>query len=63
MDLELFKVGASGRIALGDLLDGVEYAQAEKNVDGTIIISPVRIRPATGRNTDQATPDQGDLDA
>lgn len=44
MDLELFAVSPSGRVALGDLLKGVEYTQAEKNADGTITLSPVTIR-------------------
>lgn len=47
--LQLYKVSTSGRINLGDLLAGVEYAQAEKNDDGTVTISPVGIVPATGR--------------
>lgn len=46
MDLHLHKVSASGRINLGDLLAGVELAQATKNADGTVTVSPVNIVPA-----------------
>lgn len=49
MDLTLYKVGASGRINLGQLLEGVELAQAVKNDDGTVTISPVNVIPATGK--------------
>lgn len=49
-DLELFAVSASGRINLGDLLSGVKYAQAKKQDDGSILVKPVGIRPASGAN-------------
>jgi hypothetical protein len=49
VDLQLYKVSASGRINLGGLLAGVELAQAEKNDDGTVTISPVNIVPTARR--------------
>lgn len=47
-DLDLYAVGASGRVNLGDLLTGVKFVQAEKQEDGAILVKPVNIRPATG---------------
>lgn len=49
-NLDLYAVGASGRVNLGELLTGVKYVQAEKQADGTILVKPVNIRPATGKS-------------
>lgn len=44
MDLTLYRVvGAQNRVALGDLANGVEFYNAEKEPDGVIILTPVRI--------------------
>ena len=53
MDLALYKVGASGRVALGDLADGVEYYHAAQAAQtGVITLTPVRIHAATGKRTE-----------
>lgn len=53
MDLALYKVGASGRVALGDLASGVEYYHAaQDDQTGIVTLTPVRIHAATGKRTE-----------
>lgn len=54
MDLTLYRVvGAQNRVALGNLADGVEFYNAERDDDGVITLTPVHIvdgqakRPST----------------
>lgn len=64
MELTLFKVGSSGRVALGDLANGVEYynvapSSADGAPEGTLILTPVTIVAPTGKRaeaTDTNTP-------
>lgn len=65
MDLQLYKVGASGRVALGQLAQDVEFFQAEKDDDtGVITLTPIRVVAPTGRRAsvndaiDATAPDQ-----
>jgi hypothetical protein len=57
VDIELYAVGASGRVNLGDLVKDVKYVTVTEHVaddgtkDGTLIVSPVRVVPATGKRT------------
>lgn len=50
MDLTLYAVSASGRVALGDLLKGVKYVQVEKAGDGIVHLTPVNIKAASGQS-------------
>lgn len=65
MDIALYAVGASGRVNLGDFLKDTkfvtvnEYVQEDGSKDGTLLITPVRVIPATGK---RAT-DEDDEDA
>lgn len=54
MDLTLYKVGASGRVALAGLAAGVEFYSATKDeATGVVTLTPVRIVSATaGRRPD-----------
>jgi hypothetical protein len=66
--MALYAVSNTGRIALGELLKDVKYVQAEKTEDGAVVLTPIRIVPATGKATepvnvvDPATPDYDDED-
>lgn len=52
MDLTLYAVSGTGRVALGDVLKGVKYVQVDKNEDGQVVLTPVNIRAASGQATD-----------
>lgn len=52
MDLTLYAVSASGRVALGDVLKGVKYVQVEKQTDGTVFLKPVTIKAASGQSAE-----------
>jgi len=56
VDLTLYRVGASGRVNLGDLAKDVEfYTVSESNhadgtLEGTLVLTPVRVvSPSTKR--------------
>lgn len=63
MDLTLYAVGASGRVNLGDLAKDVKFYNVHENVDGhgvkdgTLVLSPVRVVPATGKRVDPVVED------
>lgn len=62
MDMTLYKVGASGRVALGDLASGVEFYSAAKADDGTVTLTPVTIvTGGTKRADDETDPNGGDV--
>lgn len=47
--LELYKVGTRGRIALEDLVAEGEFYSAEKEADGTVVLSPVKVNTTGGK--------------
>jgi len=57
VDLTLYAVSATGRVALGDLLKGVKYVQAEKSGDGLVTLTPVNIRAASGQSPEPIVED------
>jgi hypothetical protein len=64
VDLTLYRVGASGRVALGPLAAGVEYFTAESAQDGVVTLTPVKIVGPTQRGdllaVADATPNDAD---
>lgn len=51
MDVTLYRVvGGMNRVALGDLADGVDFYSADKNDEGVITLTPVRINDGARRN-------------
>lgn len=49
--LELFKVGAHGRVQLEDLVREGDFFTAEKEDDGVIVLSPVKVNTTGGKRT------------
>jgi hypothetical protein len=49
--LTLYKVGARGRIQLGDLATEGDHYTAEKAEDGTITFTPVFVQTTTTKRT------------
>jgi hypothetical protein len=57
--LDLYSVSTTGRVTLGDLVEGVQFLTAEKDdTTGVVTLTPVRINPAH-----RATAPQADLPA
>lgn len=49
--LSLYKVGSNGRVALGALATEGDFYTAEKEDDGTIVLSPVEVNTTTAKRT------------
>lgn len=49
--LSLYKVGSNGRIALGDHAKEGDFYTAEKEDDGTIVLSLVEVNTTTTKRT------------
>jgi len=54
--LSLYKVGANGRIALGDIAAEGDFFTVEKEDDGTIVLSPVEVNTTTTKRTTEQQP-------
>lgn len=65
MDIALYAVGASGRVNLGDLVKDVKFVTVTEQTlsdgtkDGTLIVTPVRVIPATGKRSADEDDPQG----
>lgn len=48
--MALHRVGANGRVALGDLAEGVEFYSTEKDADtGVVTLTPVKVVAPTAK--------------
>jgi hypothetical protein len=58
VEMTLYKVGTNGRVALGELADGVEYFAIAEHIgadgtkDGALILTPLRIVTPTSKRSD-----------
>lgn len=56
MKMELYKVGANGRVALGALAGSTEFYAADRDpATGVITLAPVEIVPPTGGRKTETT--------
>jgi hypothetical protein len=58
--LQLYKVGAHGRIQLDGIATEGDHYTAEKEDDGTIVLSPVEVNTTTTKRAAVTTDDPGD---
>lgn len=49
--LNLYVVGANGRVQLGDLAAKGDFYTAEKDTDGSITLMPVRVNTTSTKRT------------
>lgn len=57
MDMSLYKVGANGRVALGDLAAGVQFFTADRDTDtGEVLLTPVRVVDPNAKRTPAEQP-------
>lgn len=58
MDLTLYAVSSTGRVAFGDLLKGTKYVQVEKNAADQLVLTAVTIKAASGQAADATQNDE-----